>query len=347
MGVEIHLTTDGGRHEKDTTYKGYDAADKIIVDQPSIAYSLRCGIEGKYTSRNYVFTDLEEERYNLAKQMYPNLVVIGEDEDAPRKEQFLRIAKAEPDMIMSIEGIFWKYMVNDTPGMPRFIGDWRDIKRIEEYKKRNSQVRELAVAVMGNDQTGTLPRDLDDMIEHWNPRKHDTLIGYTLKKDILAYLKKHNLSQENYQHSRGRYDNFDGYWMRHNCLFTSKIGDWEPRFKKIISFYNKHRGQKKMANFTKLALYSLGQYWYKPALVPLIYLTVMWSIAKYYNNLDHEKIAKHTASLLTSQNAVRFGRLLLNHRVDLYTGGHPACLYDIDAKEDIPIVETIVKKRNG
>ena len=110
---------------------GFDAAYIPILNIPIIGYSIIAGVESKYIKKIYLYSDLEEKAYNTTKELYPDgkrLKILNANDEMPKldfDDKILRIIPAESKLVMSISKTFYKYIVNDNPGLGKFTGDWK------------------------------------------------------------------------------------------------------------------------------------------------------------------------------------------------------------------------------
>jgi hypothetical protein len=199
-----------------------------MLDHPIIGYSLLAAVESEYIKRIYLYSDLEEKAYAVATELYPDdgeLRILKADDDLPSpppRGKVLRIIPAEGEIVSSISKTFYKYILNDVPGLREFKGDWENPDDRDSYLREVPEARELAVAFTGNDQPLCVASDLDRMIESFRPDRIDGLIGYTRKDALDEYLAKVGIGIEEFHYTHRKNDFFNGEWMRHNCFFVLK-----------------------------------------------------------------------------------------------------------------------------
>lgn len=344
-GVNTLIICDGGRRDE----YGFDAAYVPILGIPIIGYSIIAGVESKYITKIYLYSDLEEKAYNAAKELYPDdkqLKIFYADDEMPDlspDDKVLRILPAESKLVMSISKTFYKYIVNDIPELAKFTGDWKDANDIKAHQKSNPRARELAIAFMANDQPLCKATDLDEMIEAYNQELYDSLIGYTKKEALNEYLASAGVSINEFHRTLRINDFINGEWMRHNCLFTLKWGKMDKRLVEVISFYNQHRVQSKAINFILVLLKIISEYYgMGREIIRVLLIACFFGVGKYFRNFHNSWIREFVARNLNNQNISECTKKLGEHRISIFDKGSARAVIDIDEPRDTNLAQQLL-----
>jgi len=346
--VDTLVICDGGRKDK----YGFDAAYIPIRGIPIIGYSIRTGVQSKHIKRIYVYSDYEEKVLGIAKEMFSDekrLKIVDSNtyiNEAGACFKFLRVLPAETKLAMSISKTFYRYIVNDLPGVERFSGDWSNADNLSKYLQKNPYVRELPVAFMGNDQPLSLAADLDDMIEAYSKESCDSLIGYTKKAVLSGYLSRSCTSIGEFHSTLKKNDFIDGSWMRHNCFFVLKWGKMDDRLLDVISYYNQHRVQSKLPNFVLVLLRIISKYLGKgPEIANALRIAFFFAIGKYFKSFNNSRVRWLVTKNVNSGKIVECSGRLVGHKIAIFPDGTARSVIDIDDAKDVAPVSRLLSLR--
>lgn len=336
--VNTLILCDGGRRDK----YGFDAAYIELDGIPIIGFCIRAAINSKYIQRIYIYSDLVEKAHQTAQRLLqdnPRIKILRADDPMPdltAEEKVIRIVPAEEKLVMSISKTFFIWVVNDTPGLGKFSGDWKSAADIEAYKKQYPQVKDFPLVFMGNDQPLCRAEDLDDLIENFDPDLHDSLISYTRQSVLRDYLNQANLSIEDFHYTLRKNDFINGDWMRHNCLYVLKWGKMDRRLTEVVSFYNQHRVQSKLINFILVIRKAAAAYrGKKPEVIRLLLLSFLFAVGKYFKNFRCRPIRNLVAHYLNNQKVLKFTGRLSGYRIFVFDRGSARPVIDVDARKDV------------
>jgi hypothetical protein len=351
-GVDTLIICDGGRKDP----YGFDAAYLDLRGMPIIGYCIKAGVESKYIRKIYLYSDLENKAYRTVRKLFPDekaLEVLRENDSMPVStpgKKVLKIVPAESKLVMSISKVFYKYIVNDISELDDFKEDWRNANHIRAYQVANPTVRELPIAFMGNDQPLCRSRDLDTLIEDYDPESYDSLLGYTRKEVFEEYLSRVGVSLSEFHRTLRKNDFINGEWMRHNCLFVLKWGKMDNRLIEIISYYNQHRVQSKISNFVRVLLKILSEYRQMGLeLFRALGLGCLFAVGKYFKNFNCPLVESLVVNTVSGPEIMERLRRLCGHRIYIYDRGFPGPLMDVDDPMDIHPIKRIleIEEREG